>query len=48
MKKLIPFLLSVMLCVVASAQENKNEVWVGVEYNLHLKHEFNKTNGPGC
>lgn len=38
---------NLVLCVSLFAQQNRNQVWGGVEYNSHLKHSFNKTNGPG-
>lgn len=46
-RKTILLSISILLWAFAVAQKNKNEVWAGIEYNMHLKHEFNKTNGPG-
>jgi hypothetical protein len=47
MRKPILLALSLLLCFSVVAQKNKNQIWTGVEYNVHLKHAFNKTNGPG-
>jgi len=46
MKKTILLVWSLMLCAFVSAQK-KSEVMAGVEYNFHLKHVYDKNNGPG-
>jgi hypothetical protein len=47
MRKTLLLVTILILCVTAFAQKKKNEVWAGIEYNVHLKHAFNETNGPG-
>jgi len=47
MKKAIFLAMNLVLSVCVFAQKSSNEVWAGIEYNMHLKHAFNKTNGPG-
>jgi hypothetical protein len=47
MKKTALLAANLILCAFVYAQENRNEVWTGAEYDIHLKHVFNKTNGPG-
>jgi hypothetical protein len=45
MKKTVLLVATFAFCVFVFGQ--KNEMWAGVEYNFHLKHTFNKTDGPG-
>ena len=47
MKKVIFLAMMLVLSLFVFAQKSSNEAWAGIEYNVHLKHAFNKTNGPG-
>jgi hypothetical protein len=47
MKKTIFLTMNLVLNMFVFAQKDNNEAWAGIEYNVHLKHSFNKTNGPG-
>jgi hypothetical protein len=47
MRKTTLLSLALLLYTFIVAQKNKNQIWTGVEYNVHLKHAFNKANGPG-